>query len=63
MKMREENQDNFQSKFGVKLGIMSFFIKASVIGLKKFPIINAEIEDDTVLIDDESEVADFNSLI
>ncbi len=42
--MRKENQDDFQSRYGIKLGFMSFFVKACVVGLKLFPEINAEIE-------------------
>ncbi len=42
--MRKENQDDFQSRYGIKLGFMSFFVKACVVGLKLFPAINAEIE-------------------
>tara|TARA_B100001250_G_scaffold165136_1_gene142138 strand:- start:285 stop:1547 length:1263 start_codon:yes stop_codon:yes gene_type:complete len=42
--MRKENQEDFQSRYGIKLGFMSFFVKACVVGLKLFPEINAEIE-------------------
>jgi len=49
LEMREENQDDFQNRFGVKLGIMSFFVKACVIGLKNFPMLNAEIEGDQII--------------
>ena len=49
MKMREENQDDFKSRFGVKLGLMSFFVKATIIGLKSFPMINAEIEGEEII--------------
>ena len=47
MMMRKENQDDFQNRYGVKLGFMSFFVKASIVALKNFPAINAEIEGDT----------------
>ena len=49
MMMRKENQDDFQNRYGVKLGFMSFFVKASIVALKNFPAINAEIEDDTIV--------------
>ncbi len=49
MAMRKENQDDFQNRYGVKLGFMSFFVKASIVALKNFPAINAEIEDDTII--------------
>lgn len=37
MEMRKENQEDFQSRYGIKLGFMSFFVKACVVALKKFP--------------------------
>ncbi len=49
IEMRKENQNDFQSRFGVKLGFMSFFVKACIVGLKNFPIINAEIEDENIV--------------
>ena len=49
MVMRKENQDDFQNRYGVKLGFMSFFVKASIVALKNFPAINAEIEGDTII--------------
>jgi len=42
--MRKDNQEDFQARYGVKLGFMSFFVKACVVGLKSFPPINAEVE-------------------
>ena len=47
--MRKNNQNDFQSRFGVKLGFMSFFVKACVLGLKSFPAINAEVEDQEII--------------
>ena len=47
--MRKENQDDFQNRYGIKLGFMSFFVKACVVALKNFPAINAEIEGDTIV--------------
>jgi len=49
MNMRKENQDDFQNRYGVKLGFMSFFVKACVVALKNFPAVNAEIEGDTIV--------------
>ena len=49
MKMRKENQDDFQNRYGVKLGFMSFFVKACVVALKNFPAVNAEIEDNEII--------------
>ncbi len=42
--MRKENQEDFKDRYGIKLGFMSFFVKACVVGLKLFPAINAEVE-------------------
>ena len=49
MEMRKDNQEDFQNRYGVKLGFMSFFVKACVVALKNFPAINAEIEGDTIV--------------
>ena len=49
IEMRKNNQGDFQSRFGIKLGFMSFFVKASVLALKSFPAINAEIEGDEII--------------
>jgi len=49
MEMRRDNQEDFQNRYGVKLGFMSFFVKACVVALKNFPAINAEIESDTIV--------------
>ena len=47
--MRSEYKDEFQNKYGVKLGFMSFFVKACVIGLKNYPAINAEIQENEIV--------------
>ena len=49
MQIREENQQDFQSRYGIKLGFMSFFVKACVVALKKFPAVNAEIDGDEII--------------
>jgi 2-oxoglutarate dehydrogenase E2 component (dihydrolipoamide succinyltransferase) len=49
MGMRKENQEDFQSKYGIKLGFMSFFVKACVAALKTFPSVNAEIDGDEII--------------
>jgi len=46
---RQDYQEDFQKKYSVKLGFMSFFVKASVVGLKNFPAVNAEIEHDHII--------------
>ena len=47
--MRNHHKDEFQKNYGVKLGFMSFFVKACVIGLKNYPAINAEIQGDEIV--------------
>ena len=49
MEMRKENQQDFQNRYGVKLGFMSFFVKACVVALKNFPVVNAEIDGDEII--------------
>ena len=49
MEMRKENQEDFQNRYGIKLGFMSFFVKACVVSLKNFPAVNAEIEKDEII--------------
>ena len=49
MDIRKENQEDFQERYGVKLGFMSFFVKACVVALKNFPAVNAEIENDEII--------------
>lgn len=48
IEMRKDYQDDFTKKYSVKLGFMSFFVKASVVALKNFPAVNAEIENDHI---------------
>ncbi len=48
MQMRQDYQEDFQKKYSVKLGFMSFFVKAAVVALKNFPAVNAEIEGDHI---------------
>ncbi len=49
MNMRTQFKDEFEKRHGVKLGFMSFFVKAVVEALKKFPIINAAVDGDDVI--------------
>ena len=49
MTMRKDNQEDFQEKFKIKLGMMSFFVKACVVGLKLYPAINAEVEGENII--------------
>ncbi len=49
IQMRNDYKDEFQKKYSVKLGFMSFFVKACIIGLKNYPAINAEIQGDEIV--------------
>ena len=49
MQTRIDYQADFQKKYSIKLGFMSFFVKASIVALKNFPAINAEIEDNHII--------------
>ena len=49
IKMRKDYQDDFVKKYGVKLGFMSFFVKASIEALKLFPAVNAEIDGEEIV--------------
>lgn len=49
MDLRAEYKDFFEKKHGVKLGFMSFFVKAAIQALKEFPSINAEIDGDDII--------------
>jgi 2-oxoglutarate dehydrogenase E2 component (dihydrolipoamide succinyltransferase) len=49
MEIRKENQEDFQSRYNIKLGFMSFFVKACVAALKTFPSVNAEIDGDEII--------------
>ncbi len=49
MEMRKKFQDKFEKEHGVKLGFMSFFVKAAVAALKKYPIINASVDNNDIV--------------
>jgi 2-oxoglutarate dehydrogenase E2 component (dihydrolipoamide succinyltransferase) len=49
MEMRKENQEDFQSKYRIKLGFMSFFVKACIVALKSYPAVNAEIDSEDII--------------
>ena len=49
IKMRNDYKEDFQKKYNVKLGFMSFFVKACILGLKNYPAINAEIQGDEIV--------------
>ena len=49
MRIREKYKDKFQEKHGIKLGFMSFFVKAALAALKELPAVNAEISGDDIV--------------
>jgi len=49
IQMRRDHQEDFKKRFGIKLGFMSFFVKACIVGLKNFPAINAEIDNEEIV--------------
>jgi 2-oxoglutarate dehydrogenase E2 component (dihydrolipoamide succinyltransferase) len=49
MALRKQHQASFQDKYGIKLGFMSFFVKATIEGLKLIPQVNAEIRGDAIV--------------
>jgi 2-oxoglutarate dehydrogenase E2 component (dihydrolipoamide succinyltransferase) len=49
MELRKKYQERFEKAHGVKLGFMSFFVKAVVAALKRFPIVNASVDGDDII--------------
>jgi len=49
MEMRKKFQEKFEKEHGVKLGFMSFFVKAAVHALKKYPVINASVDGNDIV--------------
>jgi 2-oxoglutarate dehydrogenase E2 component (dihydrolipoamide succinyltransferase) len=49
MEMRKRMQDKFEKEHGCKLGFMSFFVKAAVHALKKFPVLNASVDGNDIV--------------
>ena len=49
IQMRQDYKEDFQKKYSVKLGFMSFFVKSCVVALKNFPVVNAEIEKNEII--------------
>jgi len=47
--LRQTYRDSFEKKYGFKLGFMSFFVKATVAALEEYPLVNAQMNDDTVM--------------
>ena len=49
MDLRKKYQDRFEKEHGVRLGFMSFFVKAAVYALKKYPVVNASVDGNDIV--------------
>ncbi|HZP89289.1 MAG TPA: 2-oxoglutarate dehydrogenase complex dihydrolipoyllysine-residue succinyltransferase [Burkholderiales bacterium] len=49
MDLRKKYQERFEKEYGVRLGFMSFFVKAAVQGLKKYPVVNASVDGNDIV--------------
>jgi 2-oxoglutarate dehydrogenase E2 component (dihydrolipoamide succinyltransferase) len=49
MAVRAKYKETFEKKYGIRLGLMSFFVKATIVALKEIPVVNAELKDDDIL--------------
>ncbi|MBV8123520.1 MAG: 2-oxoglutarate dehydrogenase complex dihydrolipoyllysine-residue succinyltransferase, partial [Paucibacter sp.] len=56
MEMRKKFQEKFEKEHGVKLGFMSFFVKAAVAALKKFPVLNASVDGNDIVYHGYSDI-------
>jgi len=56
MDLRRRHQDEFTAKHGIKLGLMSFFVKACTDALRKFPVVNASVEGDEIVYHDYQDI-------
>ena len=57
VEVRNRYQEEFQNKYGIKLGFMSFFIKASCLALQEFPPVNALLENDEIVYHDYCDIS------
>ena len=57
MNIRSQYKDSFKEKYGVNLGFMSFFTKACCIALKEWPNVNAMIDDDEIVYNDNCDIS------
>ena len=57
MEARDKYKDVFQKKYGIKLGFMSFFAKASVLALKDIPAVNAQLDGDEIVYHDYVDIS------
>ncbi len=56
MDLRKKYREKFEEKYGVRRGLMSFFVKASVEGLKRFPVVNASMDGSDIIYHDYCDI-------
>ena len=56
MEIRNKEKESFQERYGVKLGFMSFFVKACVAALKEYPLVNAMIDGEEIVLFDTYDI-------
>ncbi len=56
MDLSKKYRERFEEKYGVRLGLMSFFVKASVEGLKRFPVVNASMDGSDIIYHDYCDI-------
>ena len=52
MRLRKQYREGFEKKYGVRIGYMSFFVKAAIEALRKFPVVNASVEGSDIVYHD-----------
>ena len=57
IQLRKQYKDRFQEKYGVKLGFMSFFVRAICIALEEFPVVNASVDGDEIVYHDYCDIS------
>jgi len=56
MRLRKQYREGFEKKYGVRIGYMSFFVKAAIEALRKFPVVNASVEGSDIVYHDYYDV-------
>jgi 2-oxoglutarate dehydrogenase E2 component (dihydrolipoamide succinyltransferase) len=56
MRLRKQYQDTFEKKYGARIGYMSFFVKAAIEALRKFPVVNASVEGSDIIYHDYHDI-------
>jgi len=56
MRLRKQYQESFEKKYGARIGYMSFFVKAAIEALRKFPVVNASVEGSDIIYHDYHDI-------